>query len=51
MNQETRRHALRETKRERMNRRAVELFAAGILTGIIPVALMVMWDAFITAVI
>jgi hypothetical protein len=34
-----------------MNRRAVELFAAGILTGIIPVALMVMWDAFITAVI
>lgn len=51
MNQETRRHALRETKRERMNRRATELFAAGILTGIIPMSLILMWDAFITAVI
>lgn len=32
----TRRDALRETKRERLNRRMVEIFAAGILTGIIP---------------
>lgn len=50
MNQ-TRRDALRETKRERMNRRATELFALGVITGIIPMALMVMWDLFITAVI
>lgn len=51
MNQPTRRDVLRETKRERMNRRAAELFAAGILTGIIPMALIVMWELFITAVI
>lgn len=51
MNQPTRRDALRETKRDRMNRRATELFALGCITGIIPTAAMVAWTLFIEAVI
>lgn len=50
MNQ-TRRAALRETKREQLNRRAAELFAAGLLTGIIPMALIAAWTLFIEAVL